>query len=137
MCEQLVYLSQIDSERYVTACEHEVAHIIWGNVSIRIPTQDLSEIASNLEEAARLASHYRIASNYRVTVICNQHDQFQVWILGGGLHMLPDDFQAFVRMMKNASQHSLLQTIKNKKSAASQPQNERPFQVPPKLYSAN
>ncbi|MEM7125933.1 MAG: hypothetical protein AAF702_06380 [Chloroflexota bacterium] len=137
MCDQLVWLARINEERYIMCCEHGVTHIIWGSVSIRIPTNELSDIASQLHQAAQLAAQYRIASNYLVTVICNQHDQFQLWIRGGGLHLMPDDFQLFVKMMQQAGNHPLAQKMASEKDASSESKEERPFQVPPKLYSVN
>lgn len=136
MCERLVLLSQSTPERYVMCCEHGITHIVWELVTLRIPTVKLTKIAKELQESSQMAAQYRIASNYEVTVICNQHDQFQVWILGVGLYLAPSDFQQFIRLLQEAGEHQLV-GAETEKQGESTTQVDRPFQVPPKLYSVN
>ncbi|MEM7538212.1 MAG: hypothetical protein AAF639_38950 [Chloroflexota bacterium] len=138
MCNQLIALAKIDSQRYIASCEHGITHVVWDHATMRFFTHDMTVIAELLHETTQLAVQYRIASKQAVTVILDQFDQFQIWLAGAGLSLNPDEFKLFGTMFQKAAKHPV---VVEAEPLADTPrmvyQEERPHKVGMQLFSLN
>lgn len=48
MCEQLKILSKANATRYIAQCEHGTIHLVWDNLSLRLPPEDFISIAEQV-----------------------------------------------------------------------------------------
>ncbi|MEM7535676.1 MAG: hypothetical protein AAF639_26095 [Chloroflexota bacterium] len=138
MCNHLIMLAKVDSQRYIACCEHGITHVIWDHATMRFFTHDMTVIAELLKETTQLAVQYRIASKQAVTVVFDQYDQFQVWLAGAGLYLAPDEFKQFGTMIQKAAKHP---AVVQAEPLADTPrmvyQEERPHKVGTQLFSLN
>jgi hypothetical protein len=105
MCNKITYLAQGDGARQIACCEHGKAHLVWDHLVLRLPIQRLPALNNALQECAQVARHLRIAAQDDVCVVLDPHDQYQVWLMGVGLCLAPDDFHALCSLIRSAAAH--------------------------------
>lgn len=138
MCEELTLLARVSETQYVMCCEHGITHIVWEHVTIRLDTYALPDVARTLQEAAQLALQHRIAGRRGISIVCDPYNRFQLWIAGSGLYLPAQTFEQFLDMIQTAGAHpdAVAAEMLRPVSDARQ-RDDSPYQVPPKLFSAN
>ena len=138
MCEHLTPLARIDCQRYIIACEHEITHVMWDNVSLRISSRRFVPIVEQLSKALENTVQRRIAGNRAVSVVLDQNDRFQVWIEGCALYLTPNNVKRFVAMMQTAARHAhAVEMAERSDDSENLPPVDEPLRVPPHLFSVN
>jgi hypothetical protein len=82
-----------------------VVHLLWDHLALRLPLLRLAALGKALDECAQTAATLRIAAQDEVCVVYDQHDLYQVWLMGVGLCLAPADFHALCGMMGRACRH--------------------------------
>lgn len=108
MCNHLIVLSRRGPLRYVASCEHGVTHLIWDNLSLRMPTADFVQIVAAFSQAVVGAMQYRIAGTQLVCIVWDQHDRFSVWLAGAGLYLNAEEFRTLKELLDEAAAHPRL-----------------------------
>ncbi len=133
MCDKITLLAQVDTTRRIACCEHGVAHLLWDSMALRLPIQRLSALGKTLSECAQVARRLRIATQDDVCVVLDQHDQYQVWLMGVGLCLAPADFHALCGMLQRACEHPAIPPT----CAACPHATLTPIRTPYHLFSLN
>ena len=105
MCDRVIVLARHDHRRWISCCEHGMAHLAWDNISIRLPIQKLEAVSRALQECGQVAQHFRIAGTDEVCVILDEYDLYQIWLGGIGLCLAPEEFRRFCQLLNKASAH--------------------------------
>ncbi|MEM7344720.1 MAG: hypothetical protein AAF485_10785 [Chloroflexota bacterium] len=97
-------LAQHDDHHFVAYIIHsEQVCFNWRRIQIQMTPDELLEVADFLQEIRPQLETNSLRGNAHYCVIQDDRNNFEVWLLGVGLYLKPDEFEHIINLTINGS----------------------------------
>jgi hypothetical protein len=101
MCQRLTLIARRDAVRYIAQCEHGTLHLRWRRSAVQLTADEFAAVARFLGSWSK---HERSATalDSCISLFRDSSGMIQLWIVGAGLYLTPDDLLLLIELIEEA-----------------------------------